>query len=184
MPEKVKSVVYFLDNHEWINTIMGALMLVTGIGLFVNYSASINQLMIIIGLFSILKGFLNFNNFFIVDSRLRHYKHKNIFITGAILNIIIGVILILNIYTSSLFLITLTSIWMVMDSIPYMFYVVTRRLGTQYKHNPFFLTYGLIILCAILNFATYYTHIWGPAITLGMFLIIATVNIFLFLKEH
>ncbi len=184
MPEKVKSVVYFFDNHEWINTIIGIFMLLTGTGLLFKYDATINQLIIIIGLFSILKGFLNFNNFFIVDSKSSHYKYKNIFLIGAILNIFIGVILILNIFTNTLFLLTLTTIWIITDSIPYIFYIVTRKLGTQYRFNLFIFTYGLIFICAILNFLTFFTNLLGPAIPLGIFLIIATANIFLFIKEH
>lgn len=184
MPEKVKSVVYFLDNHEWINTVMGMIMLITGIALLFNYSATINQLIIIIGLFAILKGFLNFNNFFIVDSKVRHYKKKNIFIIGAIFNIIMGVILILNIFTNKQFLLVFTSLWMLIDSIPYIKYTIDRKLGTEYKVNPYIITYSLIFLCVIGNYVTVYSNVIGAATTIGIFFVIATANLFLFMKEH
>ncbi|MEG0551343.1 MAG: hypothetical protein RR554_09270 [Vagococcus sp.] len=184
MPEKVKSVVYFLDNHEWINTVMGIIMLVTGVGLLFNYSATINQLIIVIGLFSILKGFLNFNNFFIVDSKFRHYKNKNIFIVGAILNIIMGVVLILNIFTNHQFLLIFTSMWMLLDSIPYVKYALDRKSGSDYKVNPYVISYSLVLICAIGNYTTFYSSFIGAGTTLGCFLIIATANLFLFMKEH
>ncbi|MGX7023377.1 hypothetical protein [Vagococcus hydrophili] len=184
MPEKLKSVVYFLDNHEWINTVISLIMAASGIYLFFHYTASIYELFIMIGLFAILKGFLNFNTFFIIETINKHNKQKNMFLVGALVNIFIGTIIILNLVTNPLSLLVIASLWMIIDSVPYFVYVVKRKLGQEYKFNPFKITFSLIVLCSILTIVSHYTLTFGPAIPVACFLLLASANIILFQREH
>ncbi|HCM90915.1 MULTISPECIES: hypothetical protein [Vagococcus] len=184
MPEKLKSVVYFLDNHEWINTVISLIMAASGIYLFFHHTASIYELFIMVGLFAILKGFLNFNTFFIIETINKHNKQKNMFLIGALVNIFIGTLIILNIITNPLSLLIITSVWMIIDSIPYLVYVLKKRLGQQYKINPYKITFSLILVCSIITIVSHYTLIFGPAIPMGCFLLLASTNILLFQREH
>ncbi len=184
MPEKLKSVVYFLDNHEWINTVISLIMAASGIYLFFHHTASIYELFIMVGLFAILKGFLNFNTFFIIETINKHNKQKNMFLIGALVNIFIGTLIILNIITNPLSLLIITSVWMIIDSIPYLVYVWKKKLGRKYKFNPYKITFSLILICSIITIVSHYTLIFGPAIPIGCFLLLTSANILLVQREH
>ncbi len=77
----------------------------------------------------------------------------------------------------------LTALWMVIDSIPYMIYIIKNKLGKRHKYNPFFIFYGFILVAAICHIATLRTDIYGPAITLASFLALSCINLFLLKKE-
>ena len=180
MSNKVKSVIVFLDNYEWIDSASILIMAIVSISLFINHSTSSFELMIIVGLLAILKGFLNFNIFLSLDLSGKNPKS---FILVALINIVIGLILILNLITSETFLLVLTALWMVIDSIPYMIYIIKNKLGKRHKYNPFFIFYGFILVAAICHIATLRTDVYGPAVTLASFLALSCINLFLLKKE-
>ncbi|MBO0437339.1 hypothetical protein [Vagococcus fluvialis] len=182
MSNKVKSVIVFLDNYEWIDSASILIMAIVSISLFINHSTSSFELMIIVGLLAILKGFLNFNIFLSLDLSGKRKSPKS-FILVALINIVIGLILILNLITSETLLLVLTAMWMIIDSIPYMIYIIKNKLGKRHKYNPFFIFYGFILVVAICHIATLRTDIYGPAITLASFLALSCINLFLLKKE-
>ena len=183
MTEKVKSLVYFFDNYEWINLISAIIMFAVSIGLFINHTATNFELIIIVGLIAILKGFLNFNICLSIDLATQNKKNPISFVLGAFFNLSIGVFLILNIATNQMFLLTLTSLWMVIDSLPYILHISKNKLGSTYKYNPFILSYSLVLITAVAHMTKPQTNMFGPVITVAFFLALSSINLILLQKE-
>ncbi|MBO0477073.1 hypothetical protein DOK76_08320 [Vagococcus sp. DIV0080] len=183
LSNKVKSLVYLLDRYEWISWISAMIMMAVSINLFIHYSAQAFEIIIIIGLMAILKGFLNFHICLSLD--LATHKPKGIisFVYVALINIFIGITLILNLLTSPLLLILLVSAWMAIDSYPYIQFIIRNKIGFQHKYNPFIFSYLAILIVIIMQVMTLKTTAYGPALTTGSFLMLSCLNLFLLKKE-
>lgn len=183
MAQKVKSIISFLDDYEWINLMTGFIMCITSIGLLTHYYlATVSQIIIIIGLMAILKGFLNFNIYLTLNPA--RTKGASFFILGALMNLGFGMIFILNIVTNQTFLLSLVALWLLMDSLPYMIYLFKNKLGSQYKYNPFIFTSMCLIFATALTIATLRTDLFGPVLPLAIFLMTSTLNLILLKKER
>lgn len=183
MANKVKSLVHFLDNYEWVNMISALIMLAVSIALFINYQVMTFELIIVVGLMAILKGFLDFNICLSLDLASSKKKNPTSFILGALFNLLIGVILILNIITSPAVLLFVLTLWMIVDSVPYILYIFKHKLGSTTKYNPFIFTYGLILVTAISQISTSQIEFFGPVITVAIFLSLSSINLLLLKKE-
>lgn len=183
MSNKVKSIVYFLDNYEWIDLASILIMAIASISLYVNHSTNSFELMIIVGLLAILKGFLNFNIYLSLDLVDKKIKSPKAFIFVALINIAIGLLFILNIISNETLILVITALWMLIDSIPYIIYIIINKLGFHHKFNPFFISYGFILVIAVCHILTLSTDFYGPAITLASFLALSCLNLLLLKKE-
>lgn len=184
MSQKVKSIVYYLDNYEWINILSLIILVGTSIGLFFNHGTPILELGIIIGLIAILKGFLNFNLFLSVDLSTKKKQSALAFIIAAFGNIGIGLVLILNIFINPVELLVLTVIWMLLEAVPYAYFIQKNKLGTQYKYNPFIVNYLLIFLTIIFTGLAISFPLFSPAVTVGLFLCLSSINLLLLNNER
>ena len=184
MTKKIKTLIYFLDNYEWINIVSVLIMTIVSLYLFISHTASSVELMIIIGLIAILKGFLNFNIFLCLDSADRNNKKGPIsFVYTAMVNIGIGVLLILNIITNPVILLVLSAIWMFLDTIPYVLYAIKHYVQFQNTKNYFIATFSIILLTIVAHLATSAVHWFGPEKTTALFLMLSSLNLWLLIRE-
>lgn len=183
MAQKVKSFVYFLDNYEWINLLTGLIMMFASIGLLTHYySATVSQIIIIIGLMAILKGFLNFNIYLTLNpSKIRG---ASFFVLGALINLGFGMLFILNLVTNQTFLLVLVGLWILFDTLPYIIYLSKNKIGSQHKYNPFIFTCVSLILTALAAITTLKTDLFGPILPIAIFLILSVLNLILLKKER
>lgn len=184
MTKKIKTLIYFLDNYEWINIVSVIIMSLVSLSLVITHPSSSFELMIIVGLVAILKGFLNFNIFLCLDAADTHNKKGPIsFVYVAIFSIVIGLLLILNIVSSPIALLIISGIWMTCDTIPYLLYTFKQKLGFTYKHNPFFFSFSLIGITIIAHLLTNQINWLTPEKTIAFFLILSCINLWLLIKE-
>lgn len=184
MTKKIKTLINFLDNYEWINIVSVIIMSLVSLFLVVTHPSTSFELMIIVGLVAILKGFLNFNIFLCLDAVDTHNKKGPIsFIYVAVFSIIIGLLFILNIVSSPFTLLIISAIWMISDTIPYLLYAFKQKLGATYKHNPFLFSFSLIGITIIVHLLTGQISWITPEKTIAFFLILSCINLWLLIKE-
>lgn len=177
MPKKIKHVVQFLDKFEWNNALMGVIMVLSSLGMFFNYKLTMQELAITIGLLAIMKGFLNFNIFFLTESLFKESKFKHLFIFSAALNILIGLLLVFSLFASDTVLRLLAACWFILDPVPHI--ILLKHLKATYdtRYRRYLTCYILAMLAGVSLLITPLVFYIGSSPLAGLFLLASGGNL-------